>query len=92
MTTKVDFIFKALDCSGVTITDFSRLTRVSRESLYRWKDGANIADTLRLDIAYTTALRMEKACREGRLPLTEKLKTPQRIKVLRGIIAEMGRK
>jgi hypothetical protein len=81
-----------LDSSGVTITDFSRLTRISRETLYRWKDGANITDNLRLDLAYNTALRLEKACREGKLPLFEKLKAPARIKLLRSIVSEMGRK
>jgi hypothetical protein len=91
-TTKVDFIFKALEVSKVSFTDFSRLTRISRESLYRWKDGAKIGDQLRLDLAYNFALRLEKACREGKLPLTERHKAPARIKLLRQIVADMGKK
>jgi hypothetical protein len=90
--TKVNFIFEALDKAGVSMTDFTRLTRISRESLYRWKGGAPVKDMLRLDLAYTYAKRLETACRSERLPLTSRLKAPQRLIVLRKIIAEMATK
>ena len=89
---KVKYIFEALDKSGVTMTDFSRITRISRETLYRWKKGNAITDRLRLDFAYTAAIRLEKGCRLGRLPIQEKLKKEQRLVVLRKIIAEMASK
>ena len=92
MEKKTQYIFEALDKSGVSMTDFARITRISRETLYRWKKGANITDRLRLDLGYTCALRLEKACRLGKLPLTDKLKAVQRLKVLRRIIASMSNK
>jgi hypothetical protein len=89
---KVKYIFEALEKADITMTDFTRLTRISRESLYRWKNGSPVKDMLRLDLAYTYAKRMEAACRAERLPLTSKLKAPQRLAVLRKIIAEMSTK
>lgn len=91
MTEKVKYIFDAIDKSGIAITDFSKLTRISRESLYRWRRGSNITDKLRLDLAYTVAVRLEKACRCEELPLVDKLKPEQRIVVLRKIIASMAK-
>lgn len=90
MDPKVTYIFDALDRAGVSITDFSRITSISRESLHRWKTGSAIKDKLRLNLAYSTATRLETACREGILPLHDKLKTMQRVKVLRKIIADMA--
>jgi hypothetical protein len=89
---KLDYIFNAVDISEVSLTDFCRLTGISRETLYRWKNGGNVTDKLRLDLAYTVATRMEKACRLGNLPLTDRLKKEQRLVVLRKIIREMASK
>jgi hypothetical protein len=89
---KIEYIFKAVDVAKISLTDFSRLTGISRETLYRWKDGRNITDKLRLDLAYTVATRMEKACRLGKLPLTDRLEKEQRVVVLRKIIREMASK
>jgi len=86
---KVAYMYEVLEKAMIGPTDFASLTNISRETLYRWKKGQPIADKLRLDIAYNTALRLEKGCRHGRLPLKEKLKAPQRVKVLRKIVAEM---
>ena len=86
MDPKVKYIFDAIKKAGVSITDLSRLTSVSRESLYRWKNGNPVADRLRLDIVYRTALRFESACREGKLPFPDRLKKVQRLKALRTII------
>lgn len=87
---KIEYIFEAIDKAGVTYIDFSRITRISRATLYQWKKGGAIRDKLRLDLAYVTATRLEKGCVHGRLPITDKLKPKQRIKVLRKIIAEMA--
>lgn len=89
---KINYIFKAVETSNIFLTDFGRLTGISRETLYRWKDGGNITDKLRLDLAYTVATRIEKACRLGKLPLTDKLKKVQRVVVLRQIIKSMASK
>ena len=89
---KVDYIFEALEKSGVSMTDFSKITRISRETLYRWRNGNMIKDMLRLDFAYTAANRLEKGCRNGVLPLTDKLKKDARIPRLRRIIADMASK
>lgn len=89
---KVSYIFTTIEKAGVSFTDFARITKISRETLYRWKGGGTVKDMLRLDLAYTYALRLEKACRAGRLPLVNKLKAEQRLKMLRTIIAEMSAK
>ena len=89
---KVVFVFDVLDKAGVRMTDFARVTRITRETLYRWKNGGNITDELRRDIAYTYALRLEKAVAAGRLPFTDTLKKEQRVVTLRKIIADMASK
>ncbi len=86
---KAKYIFEAIEKAEVSFTDFSRLTKISRETLYRWRNGSPISDMLRLDLAYTVATRFEKACRSGKLPLTSRLKKEQRIQVLRKIVASM---
>lgn len=89
---KVEYIFEAIEKSHVSMTDFSLITKISRESLYRWKDGRPVTDRLRLDLAYTVARNMEKACRLGKLPLVDRYKPEPRRKLLRKIVAEMATK
>lgn len=90
MTTQ---IFNALAASGVSISDFARLTTISRVTLHRWKrDGeCHIRDQRALKIALTYADRLQKAANAGKLPLVNKHLTTQRLKVLQTIIAEMNR-
>jgi len=89
---KVAFVFDVIDKADVSQTDFARLTRISRETLYRWRTGGRITDRLRLDIAYSYALRMEKAIAAKRLPIPDRLKKEQRVGALRQIIADMASK
>ena len=84
---KVGFIFKVIEEVDMPIVDLSKLTRVSRPALHRWKKGQPIADMLRLDMVYTLCLRLDKARQEGVLPLKDKYKQKERLKVLRNIIA-----
>ena len=90
-TTKIDFIFRAIDVSGVSMTDFSRMCKSSRTTLYAWKKGESTGDNLRVSLAYETALRLEKAAKLGLLPLKERHKAIERLKVLKKIVNEMGR-
>lgn len=92
MEPRVQYILAAIEKAEVSMTDVSRLTGVSRVTLYRWKNEANIKDKLRLNMVYTMAQRFEKACRAGRLPFPNKLKVEQRIGALRKIVAEMAQK
>lgn len=92
MSEKTDYIFKCAEIAKISMTDLARITGVSRETLYRWKKGRPINDHLRLNIVYQYALRMEKACRIGELPLSNKYKKEQRLKVLRKIVADMASK
>lgn len=85
---KVAFVFNTLAKAGVRMIDFARVTRITRETLYRWKGGGNITDELRRDIAYSYALRLDKAVAAGKLPFTDKLKKNERMVALRKIIAE----
>lgn len=86
-TEKVNFIFATLEKAGVRVTDLARLARVSRESLYRWKRGAAVSDMLRLDLAYTTTLRLKTALDRGKLPLHD-VKPKERTAMLRRLIME----
>ncbi len=88
----VEYIFEVLEKSGMYLTDFSRITGISRVALYRWRKGNPIADKLRLNLAYQAAYRLEKACRLGLLPLHNKYKKVERIKLLRKIVADMASK
>jgi transcriptional regulator with XRE-family HTH domain len=88
---KVKFILDTLDAAGVSMTDFAKLTAISRTTLYAWRRGANVADKLRLQVAFNYAIRLDRAVEGSRLPLIDKLSPPQRLKVLRQIIAETNR-
>ena len=92
MNTKVQYILNALDRSEVSITDFSTLTSISRVTIYRWKNGGEVKDELRLNLAYNTATRLNKAVQNDRLPLTDRLKKDQRVQVIGSIIREMSAK
>lgn len=89
---KVKYIFECLEKSEVSLVDFSRLTQISRNSLHRWKRTEEAHDKLRLHIAYTAAQRLEAACREGYLPLVDRLKKDKRFDVIRKIVAQMATK
>ena len=60
--------------------------------MYRWKDGGNIKDFLRLNIMMKFASLLETAVSEGKLPLQNPMKTDERIKLLRKIIANAATK
>lgn len=85
---KVDFIFKTLEETGLSMVDLSELTKISRPSLYRWRNGENITDMFRLNFVYNMSLRLKKATQIGKLPLKDKLKRPQKIEVLKKIVHE----
>jgi len=90
---KVKYIFDAREKAEITFTDFSRLTGISRTTLYRWVAGGDISDILRLNMAYIAfAYPIEKACRSGLLPLKSKLKKEHRVEALRKIIKSMATK
>jgi hypothetical protein len=89
--TKVTFIFESLEEAAVSMTDFSRLTNISRTSLYAWKRGNTVSDHLRLNLAFNTALRISKAVEANRLPLTEKLSSSERLRALRAVITTTNR-
>jgi len=88
---KVTYIFEVLQTTAVGITDFSRLTGISRMTLHRWKKGGHVKDTLRREIAYKTALRLEKAKTWNELPLVDSYKPAMRTKLLRTIVKKMAR-
>lgn len=89
---KITYIFEAIEKAEVSLVDFARLTQISRNSLYRWKRTGEAHDKIRVNIAYVAAQRLEKACREGHLPLPDKLKRDQRFDVVRKIVAQMSTK
>jgi hypothetical protein len=88
---KVVAIFAILELSKVSMTDFSRLSGISRASLYNWKAGANVTDMLRLRDAYAFALRLNKAVEMKKLPLVGLYKLTERVQVLKRIIGEANK-
>jgi DNA-binding XRE family transcriptional regulator len=70
---------------------FAKLTGISRETLYRWKKGNAVTDTLRLNLAHTYARHLDTAAKAGDLPL-KGVSPKERTKVLRAIIAKVMRK
>ena len=104
---KIDFIFKTLERSGVTITALSRLTKdgrkdlpfginpsqasVSRESLYRWKAGHKVIDTFKLNIVYNYAVRLDLAVQKGRLPLSSAWHKDEGMVELKQVVADMNK-
>jgi len=94
MTTKekVEKIFQSIERAEISMVDVQRLTSISRETLYKWKDGGNIKDFLRLGIMTKFASLLETACTTRDLPLQNPLKTDERIKLLRKIIANAATK
>jgi transcriptional regulator of acetoin/glycerol metabolism len=55
---KVNYIFETLFDCDTTITEFSKMTGISRATLHHWKRGGGINDQLRLEIAYKKAKRL----------------------------------
>lgn len=90
---QTDKIFAALEASGVSMSDFARLTTVTRSTLYKWKDGtvSNIRDRRALSIALAYADKLTLATEAGRLPLKEVYRISKRVSVLRSIVAEFVR-
>ena len=87
-TKKISIIFAALEAANVSVSDLSRLTRVSRTALHRWRkaEAGTCIDGLRLNLVYSTCLRLHRAQQGGSLPLKDTYKTAERIKVLRDIV------
>ena len=89
---KVMVIMQAREASAITWGDYATLSGVSRETLYRWTKYLKPKDKLRLNIAYTLAVRLNKAVDQGLLPIEQKLKPKERRTYLRKIVAQMAGK
>jgi hypothetical protein len=90
---KVEQIFRSIDRAEISMVDVQRLTSISRETLYKWKNGGTVRDFLRLDrVMVKFAILLERAVSEGKLPLQNPMKTDERIKLLRKIIANAATK
>lgn len=84
---KVKFIFDTLEASGVSITAFSRLVNISRTALHGWRNGQKGYDMLRLNVAYNYALRLDRAVKDGKLPLDGLYEVDEQLSELRRIVA-----
>ena len=89
---KVRIIIQAREASAITWGDYATISGVSRETLYRWTKYLKPKDKLRLNIAYTLAVRLNRAVAEGLLPIEQKLKPKERRTYLRKIVAQMASK
>ena len=103
---KIDFIFKTLERSGVTITALSRLSKnvpstlpfeinpkdamVSRETLYRWKAGHKVDNTFKLGRAYVIAVRLDLAVKKNLLPLSSVWHREEGMQELKNIVKQMN--
>ncbi len=93
MTTEetTNFIFASLEASQVTIKAFALLSTISRTTIQNWKRGDNITDRLRLGVAYSVAIRLDRAVKAGRLPLSSEVRKPaEKLAALKRIVNEMG--
>lgn len=88
---KIDFVMRALQASGVNITDFSKLTQISRTTLHKWKRGQHASDQLRLNVAFNYAIRLDKAVESKKLPLQGTWAADERLEALRNVIAKTNR-
>lgn len=86
MEDRVKYIFDVLENTHISYVDFSRLTGISRQTIYRWQRGGNIKDQFRFKFATRMAMKLEELLKEGKLPLQDRLKKDQRIAVLRRLI------
>jgi DNA-binding XRE family transcriptional regulator len=92
MKQKIKTIFATIGKAKVSMTDFAKITGISRVTLYRWKNGGPINDKIRLNLAYGVAIRFNKACEDGKLPLANKLKAVPRVALLRSIVSSISLK
>jgi hypothetical protein len=88
----VDFIFATLDESGVNVTDFHRLTGVSRVTLYNWKNTREASDMFRLGYAHQVAEKLHKAVEDKKLPFADRLQKGHRISELEKLTGIIARK
>lgn len=86
---KINFVFETLKKSGVSMSDFSKLTNISRTTLYSWRAGEG-PDLLRLQLAFNIAVRLDRAVLSQRLPFAESLKAGQRLAALRQVINQVN--
>lgn len=87
---KVEYIFNAMEKTEISILIFSKLSSLSRPTLYRWQKGENITDHFRLNYAHALAMRLYKAYQLGKLPLKEKLKKSEKIREIKRIVKEVS--
>jgi len=90
MKQKVKTIFEALERAKVSMTDMAKITGISRVTLHRWKSGGVVTDRIRLNLAYGVAVRLNKACELGKIPLINRLKSEERIARLRNIVSSVS--
>ena len=83
---KVEYIFSAIEKAGISVSDFQKLTTISRTTLYNWKNGKAVTDRLRLDLAYHISLKLFKAYQLGKLPLSSEFKKVEKLPEIRRII------
>ncbi len=86
MNTTAQYIFDTLHAAGITISDFATMTGISRQTLHHWKSGGAINDTIRLNLSFNTAKRIQQAVDAKKLPLVNKMPAKERVVVLRQII------
>jgi len=83
---QVEKIFAAMAISGIYVSDFAKLTGISRTSLYKWRNGEAITDKIRLNLAASTADRLAWAVEKKRLPLSEVMSAKERVQALKRIV------
>jgi hypothetical protein len=84
-------VFAAIERSKITFTDMGILTGIRRETFHRWKSGSPIGDLFRFKVVCEWCRRITLACDAGDLPLEVRMKSKERLRTLRRIIAAHAR-
>ena len=84
---QAELMFNMMDKADISVTLFSKMSRTSRATLYRWRNEPDKGvDRFRFDMAVSIALRMKYAVEQNLLPLKDKLTKGEKEATIRNII------
>ena len=87
-----DIMRSAIAAAQISITEFSKLCRVSRITLYRWwkikPDNDRLVDKNRFYDAYNIAVRLNNAVILGKLPLVDGIERKTRLGYIKTAIRD----
>ena len=84
---QAEIMVDTMDKADISVTLFSKMSRTSRATLYRWKNEPDKGvDRFRFDMAVSISLRLQYAVKQGLLPLKDKLTKGEKEAAIRNIV------